>query len=151
MVTKLTREGFEQLEQELYELSNIRRKEIAEKLRETIDNHDYEDITELDMVRTEQAFVEGRILTLQSILASAQILEKPVTTDVVDLGSWVTIKEGSETFEYLLVNPAEANPAENKISFQSPIGKAIMNKKVGDVVKVRTPDGETQLEVIKIG
>jgi transcription elongation factor GreA len=151
MVTKLTREGFEQLEQELYELSNIRRKEIAEKLRETIDSHDYEDITELDMVRTEQAFVEGRILALQSILASAQILEKPEATDVVDLGSWVTIKEGDETFEYLLVNPAEANPVENKISFQSPIGKAIMNKKVGDVVKVRTPDGETQLEVIKIG
>ncbi len=60
------------------------------------------------------------------------------------------IKEGDETFEYLLVNPAEANPEENKISFQSPIGKAIMKKKVGEVVKVRTPDGETQLEVIKI-
>ena len=111
MITRLTREGFEQLEQELNELSNIRRKEIAEKLRETIDNHDYEDITELDMVRTEQAFVEGRILTLQSILASAQILEKPEATDRVDVGTWVTIKEADETFEYLLVNPAEANPA----------------------------------------
>ncbi len=90
MVTKLTREGFEQLEQELNELSNIRRKEIAKKLHETMNYNDFEDITELDMVRTEQAFVEGRILTLQSILASAQILEKPESTDVVDLGTWVT-------------------------------------------------------------
>lgn len=150
MITRLTQEGYKKLENELNELSNVRRKEIAQQLHEAMEDVDFEDSSELDMIRSEQAFVEGRILELRSILASAEIVEKSEALDKIDVGSLVTLREGKETTTYLIVNPVEANPEEFKISFKSPIGKALFQKEVGEVVKVKTPDGEITLEIISI-
>ena len=104
----------------------------------------------VDMIRSEQAFVEGRILELRSILSAAEIVEKTDVSETIDVGSYVTLKENEQLITYLIVNPVEANPDENKISFKSPIGKALFQKKAGETVIVKTPDGEISLEIISI-
>lgn len=151
MVTRLTPQGFAKLQNELDELVKVRRKEVAEKLREATEGQDFEDNPELEAVRMEQAFIEGRILELQSILATAEVLDEPLSKDKVDLGTTVTIKDDDGLVEkFLVVSPAEANPMENKISNQSPIGKAIFGKAVGDTTKVHTPDGDYTVEIVAI-
>lgn len=150
METILTREGFEKLSRELVELSHNRRQEIAKMFSEFMNELDDEDGMEIDLVRSEQAFVEGRIQTLRTILAQAKILDKTEKSNIVEIGSLVTVKENGELCKYLIVDPIEANPMEQKISFRSPIGKAIINKTIGDALEIQTPDGKIHLEIIDI-
>ena len=150
MDTILTREGFEKLSRELVELSHNRRQEIAKMFSEFMNELDDEDGMEIDLVRSEQAFVEGRIQTLRTILAQAKILDKTEKSNIVEVGSLVTVKENGELCKYLIVDPIEANQLEQKISFRSPIGKAIINKTIGDALEIQTPDGKIHLEIIDI-
>ncbi len=151
MVTRLTPEGFAKLKSELDELINVNRPEVAKKLKEAAEGKDFEDNPELEAVRMEQSFVEGRILELRSILATAEVMKESREFDTAELGATVTIKDNENSIDrYRLVSPAEANPMEGKISVQSPLGKAIAGKKSGETVVVNAPDGIFSVEILSI-
>jgi transcription elongation factor GreA len=142
----LTPEGFKNLENRLRHLIDVRRAEVAERLRHALEEGgDLSENAEYEDAKNEQAFVEGEILRLETILSSAQVIEATSgKKDEVVLGSHVTVVEkGTQEKEvYHLVGSAEARPSEGKISLESPLGKALMGAKVGDKVKVNAPDGE---------
>ena len=151
--TFLTREGLKKLEEELEFLRTVRRAQVAERLHdaqedgELIENAEYED------AKNEQAFVEGRILTLESMLSNAVIIQDSGPEGVVSLGSTVTIKEsgsGGKPEAYQLVGAAEANPKHGRISNESPLGKALLGRRVGDEVKVNAPAGAISFRVVAI-
>jgi transcription elongation factor GreA len=139
----LTREGLRKLEEELEYLRTVRRQEVAQRLRaaleeeqDVLENAEYED------AKNEQAFVEGRILTLEEILKNAVIIEEGGPADRVGIGSRVTVVEGDgEPETYHIVGSAEADPKSGRISHQSPLGKALLGHRVGDEVIVDAPDG----------
>jgi transcription elongation factor GreA len=143
-VQYLTPKGLQELEARLEFLRNVRRQEVAARLHqaleeggELVENAEYED------AKNEQAFVEGEILRLETILSNAQIIEKDANKDVVGLGDKVKVQEKGrkETESFIIVGAAEANPAEGRISNESPMGRALMGHKVGEQVTVRAPDG----------
>jgi len=151
MVTRLTPEGFAKLKSELDELINVNRPEVAKKLKEAAEGKDFEDNPELESVRMEQSFVEGRILELRSILATAEVMKESREFDTAELGATVTIKDNENSIDrYRLVSPAEANPMEGKISVQYHLGKAIAGKKSGETVVVNAPDGIFSVEILSI-
>jgi transcription elongation factor GreA len=141
----LTPEGFENLEKRLRHLVEVRRAEVAERLRQALEEGgDLSENAEYEDAKNEQAFIEGEILRLESILSTAQVIEASGSTDVVAIGSKVTVVEqGTKDKEvYFLVGSAEARPSEGKISHESPLGRALMGAKVGQKVTVKAPDGE---------
>jgi transcription elongation factor GreA len=151
--TFLTREGLKKLEEELNYLRTVRRAQVAERLHnaqedgELIENAEYED------AKNEQAFLEGKILTLESMLSSAVIIENDGPQGVVNLGSQVTVKEsggGNKPEVYQLVGAAEANPKDGRISNESPLRRALLGRKVGDDVKVNAPSGTLSFRVVAI-
>ncbi|HMM26790.1 MAG: transcription elongation factor GreA [Chloroflexota bacterium] len=146
----LTVEGLQEHEERLNFLRNVRRQEVAERLRlaleeggELVENAEYED------AKNEQAFIEGEIMRLEMILSNAQIIEQDAKNDEVALGSIVTVQEvGADGVEvYHLVGAAEANPRAGKISYKSPLGRALMSHKVGDRVIVEAPDGDIEFVI----
>ncbi|HYO89063.1 MAG TPA: transcription elongation factor GreA [Candidatus Limnocylindrales bacterium] len=141
----LTVKGLEELESRLKYLKETRRPEVAERLRQALEEGgDLTENAEYEDAKNEQAFIEGEVLRLESILSSAQVIEETKgKKDAVRVGAHVTIvEEGSKEKEiYHLVGSAEANPQEGKISIESPLGKAILGAKVGDKVQVNAPEG----------
>jgi transcription elongation factor GreA len=148
----VTKEGLTKLEVELEHLRNVRRQEVARRLREAMEDGDeLIDNAEYEAAKNEQAFVEGRILELERMVAQAQIIEHDKTSETVVIGSTVVIKEGNKKAEtYRIVGIAEANPKEGLISNESPLGKALLNKRVGDPVEVEAPDGALRFKIVKI-
>ena len=153
--TMLTAEGLKNLEEELAELQNVKRKEIAEKIKVARSYGDLSENSEYDDAKNEQAIMEARIATIQAILKTAVIIDESNTsTEHVHLTSVVTIemlKTGRQA-KYKIVGSGsnEANPREGKISDESPIGRALMEKSVGDVVEVETPGGVQAIKIIEI-
>lgn len=152
--TYLTGEGYQRLEQELDYLSTVRRKQVARLLREAIEEGGnlLEDGA-LEIARNDQAFVEGRILELRSILRGAAIIDETVRPrDRVALGSRVAVvdAEGSLPEVYRIVGPAEADPLSGRISYASPMGGALLGHTVGDRVLVNAPDGEEVFQILEI-
>lgn len=145
-VQYLTPEGMKQLEARLQDLVEVRRAQVAERLRLALEEGgDLTENAEYEDAKNEQAFIEGEIQRLEQILSSAQLIEQPKgKRDTVVLGSMITVLEkGSKEKEiYHLVGSAEANPREGKISSESPLGKALLGAKVNDKVTVHAPDGE---------
>ncbi len=148
--TYLTAAGLKELEERLEYLRTVRRGEVAERLRlameeggELVENAEYED------AKNEQAFVEGEIMRLERILSNVEIIESDGRKDIVGLGDRVTVQEiGAPKPEvYYMVGAAEANPLEGRISYKSPLGQALMGKKVGDRVTVKAPDGDIVFEI----
>src|SRR5574339_150121 len=141
----LTKEGYQKLQDELDYLRTAKRQEVANRLHEAMEGGELIENAEYEAAKNEQAFVEGRIQELEALLATARVIEdngKGKRSDVVQVGSTVTIKEGNfEAETYTIVGAAEANPREGKISNESPIGKAILNREVGETVAVETPSG----------
>lgn len=146
----LTPQGQKEYEERLNFLRNVRRQEVAERLRlaleeggELVENAEYED------AKNEQAFIEGEILRLEMILSNAVIIEDSGSKDIIGIGDKVTVQEvGSDLLEiYHLVGAAEANPRAGKISYKSPVGSALMNRHVGEKVTVKVPDGDLVLEI----
>lgn len=156
MVTKeviLTQGGLETLEKELEHLKSIKRREVAARIKIAISFGDISENSEYEDAKNEQAFIEGRIITLDKMLRNVRLIDEMVThSDVVEIGSTVVLKdvEFDEDFEYTIVGSAEANPAENKISNESPVGKAILGKKLNDIVEVTVPAGVLKYQIIKI-
>lgn len=147
-IFQITNEGKTELENELTELKG-RRGEIADKIAEARDYGDLSENAEYDAAREEQGVVETRIAEIENILENAQII-KGGKKGEVHLGATVELKTGKKTVSYTIVGPVEADPLEGKISDESPIGEALMGKKVGDKVKITTPKGETNYEVIAV-
>ncbi|MEJ5223154.1 MAG: transcription elongation factor GreA [Anaerolineales bacterium] len=148
--TFLTKEGFDKLQAELDYLRTSKRHEVAERLHEAMEGGELIENAEYEAAKNEQAFVEGRIQELEIILASARIIENSNDTTTVQVGDTVVIQEeGGEPEEYTIVGAAEANPREGKISNESPIGRAILNRSPGDVVTVEAPGGSFKVKIIK--
>ena len=147
----LTDEGFLELEEELNNLKNVRRPRVIEAIKDARAQGDLSENADYDAARNEQAEVEGRIKQIEFMLANAQIIEKS-SNHTVDLGSTVTISyvDDDEEEVYSIVGRMEADPFENKISNESPIGKAIIGKKEGDTINVESPTGSYQIKIVKV-
>ncbi|MBE3574154.1 MAG: transcription elongation factor GreA [Firmicutes bacterium] len=149
----LTQEGLQKLEQELEELKTVRRREVAERIKQALEFGDISENSEYDDAKNEQAFIEGRILTLEKMLRNARVMDSSdVSKDKVTLGSRVKIRDlgNSEVLEFTLVSSAEANLAEQKISNESPVGQALLGHHVGDVVQVSVPDGKIEYKIEEV-
>ena len=149
----LTSEGQATLEEELHHLETARRREVGERIKEAIAFGDISENSEYDDAKNEQAWVESRIAEINQILANATIIKSPRKNDKVSLGCKVELKdkETGNVHKYQIVGSAEADPAQDKISNESPVGQAILGKKKGDKVKVSTPSGrELEYAVVKI-
>ncbi len=146
----LTPEGEIKLKAELVELTGHRREELAQRLRSAIQMGDLSENADYHKAKEDQAFLEGRIQEIESILRTAVIIEKK-QSDTVTVGSYVTIQEADFTPEtYYVVGAKEADPRNGKISNESPIGKALMDHRVGDIVETETPDGKIAFKILKI-
>lgn len=145
----LTVEGLKNLEQELDYLKSVKRRDVAERIKQAIEFGDISENSEYDDAKNEQAFIEGKIMELEKKLRNARIIEE-VDTDKVSLGSIVIIKdlEFSDVFEYTIVGSTEADPAANKISNESPVGEALIGKTVGSVIEVNVPAGIIKYELV---
>ena len=141
--TFLTREGQKKLEEELHHLQTVRRNEVAERLHAAMEEGDIDENAEYDDAKNEQAFVEGRILMLENMLKNAVLIDdQSARHDEVTLGAVVTIVEGNNPpEEYHVVGAAEADPTKGKISNESPLGRALIGRRVGDSVQVNAPVG----------
>lgn len=149
----LTEEGKKKFEAELEELKTIKRREIAERLKNAISYGDLMENSEYDDAKNEQARIEHRIELLEAMLAKARIIDRRhVKTKEVGVGSLVELKEvgTNRRHTYRIVGPAEADPEDHKISFQSPVGKALMGHKVGDVITVEAPSGSKKFRITAI-
>jgi transcription elongation factor GreA len=152
-VFPMTQAGKEKLEQELEHLKTVVRKEVVERIKIARSFGDLSENSEYDAAKDEQAFVEGRITTIENMIRNARIIsEDELSKDAVSLGSSVTFVELPEGDEetYTIVGSAEADPFEGKISNDSPIAKSLMGRKVGDQVTVQTPGGEMNVKIIEI-
>ena len=148
--TYLTPEGETKLKAELAELKGNRREVLAQRLRAAIQMGDLSENADYHKAKEDQAFLEGRIQEIEAILRTAVIIEKKLS-DTVTVGCLVTIQEDNFTPEtYHLVGAKEADPRNGKISNESPIGKALMDHKVGDLVETETPAGKIKLKILKI-
>ncbi len=148
----LTPEGLKKLEEELEYLKTVRRAEVAQRLHDAMAEGEVEENPEYEDAKNEQAFVEGRILEIETILANAVLIENKGPSNEVRLGSKVTITEvGSGNKEhYIIVGSAEADPASGRISNESPLGRALLGHKVNDIVSVQAPEGEIKFKVTHI-
>ncbi len=149
----LTPEGYEKLKQEIDHLSNERRREVADRIRVAREFGDIAENAEYDDAKNEQAMLEHKIATLEERLVAARVIEKKeISKDQVSIGSKVKLKdmETNKAIEYHIVGSAEANPAENKLSNESPVGKAIMGHKKGETVEVSAPRGSLKFKILDI-
>jgi len=148
----LTEGGLRKVEKELEELKSVRRREVAERIKQAIEFGDISENSEYEDAKNEQAFIEGRIITLEKMLRNVKVIEDTRDTHEVSIGSTVRLKdlEYGDIIEYTIVGSMEAEPDDNKISNESPVGKAILGHKKGDVVEVSVPAGSLKYEIIDI-
>jgi transcription elongation factor GreA len=149
----LTKEGYTALKKEIDDLSTRRRREVAERIKTAREFGDIAENAEYDAAKNEQAMLEARIAKLEERLAAARVIEKrDISKDVVSVGSTVRLRDvdAKQTVEYRIVGSAEANPAELKLSNESPVGKAIMGHKKGETVEVTTPRGSLKYKILEI-
>lgn len=149
----LTQGGLEKLEKELEHLKSAKRREVAERIKIAISFGDISENSEYEDAKNEQAFIEGRIITLEKMLRNVRVIDDSAgVPDRVDIGSTVLLKdlEYNENCQYTIVGSAEANPTENKISNESPVGKAILGRNTGEVVEVVVPAGLLKYQIIKV-
>ncbi|MFS0654757.1 transcription elongation factor GreA [Bacillus sp. A015] len=151
-VFPMTEEGKHKLEEELEYLKTVKRKEVVERIKIARSFGDLSENSEYDSAKEEQAFVEGRITTLDNMIRNAKIIEDEGNSNVVSLGKTVTFVElpDGEEESYTIVGSAEADPFEGKISNDSPIAKSLLGKQVDDKVTVQTPGGEMFVQIVKI-
>lgn len=149
----MTYDGLKKMEQELENLKTVRRKEVAEKIKEARGQGDLSENAEYDAAKEEQGEIESRIVQLENLLRNAEVIDKDVLKmDVVNLGSKVTVLdvEFDEEMEYTIVGSTEADPMNGRISNESPLGMALLGQKVGATVMADTPDGEVAFKILNI-
>lgn len=150
--TPLSREGYEKYNLELEQLRTVKRKEVAQRLQDAMEDGELIENAEYEAAKNEQSFTEGRIKELEILLANAYIIDEEANlSGIVKIGSKVTIQEeGEEPETFMIVGPAEADPLDKRISHESPMGHALINHKIGDTVKVETPGGAFAVEILAI-
>ena len=149
----LTDEGLRKLEEELEQLKTVKRKEIAEKIKEALSFGDLSENSEYDEAKNEQAFVEARILQLETTLKNVRVLDDDeLNNEIVSVGSKVILRdvEFDEEVEYQIVGSTEADPASGKISDESPVGKGLIGHKIGETVVIEAPVGDIKYEILSI-
>ena len=149
----LTPEGLDKLKKEIEYLSNEKRREVAERIKEAREFGDISENSEYDDAKNEQAMLEARIATLEDKLRSASVIDaSELDNNVVRVGSVVNVKDDAgKTLKYTIVGSTEADPSQNRLSNESPVGKALLGRKNGDAVKVQLPNGKTrELKITKI-
>jgi len=149
----LTAEGLRKLEQELEHLKSVRRREIAERIKEAREFGDITENAEYENVKNEQAFIEGRILLLERLVRNAVVLDElQVNCETVTVGCRVRLQDldDGETYEYAIVGSAEADPRANRISNESPVARALLGKREGTDVEVRVPVGLVRYRILKV-
>lgn len=149
----MTYEGVKKLEDELEYLKTTKRKEVTEKIKVALSFGDLSENSEYDEAKNEQAFVEGRIAQLENMLKNASVIdESDLDNGIVSVGSIVKVKDYDfdEVIDFTIVGSAEADPMENKISNESPVGAGLIGKKVGDIIEVPIPDGVSKYEILEI-
>lgn len=149
----LTVSGLAKLEEELEYLRATKRAEVAQRIKQALAFGDISENSEYDEAKNEQAFVEGRIAQIENILKTAKVIDdEDINTDIVSVGAKVLVKdeELGDEMEYTIVGSAEADPMNMKISNESPVGKALLGKKVGDVVEIVVPDGILKYKILHI-
>ncbi|CAI6084595.1 transcription elongation factor GreA [Cohnella sp. JJ-181] len=149
----LTPDGLKKLEEELENLKSVKRREVAERIKVAIGYGDISENSEYEDAKNEQAFIEGRILTLEKMLRNARIINNDeIDLSTVSIGSTVVVEdlEFNETLEYTIVGTAESDPLKNKISNESPVGRAIIGKSKGTTVEVSVPAGIIQYKIVDI-
>jgi len=147
----ITQEGLAKLQSELEQLLSVRRQEVASKIKRAREMGGTENNAEYEDAKNDQAFVEGRILMLENIVKNATVIESPALAGVVEMGDKVLIQNQDGKIEqFSIVGSAEANPVEGKISNESPVGKALLGRKIGDEVEVTTPAGVLRLLIMDV-
>ena len=150
----LTSDGLKRIQGELEHLVTVHRREVAERIRDSKEFGELSENSEYEDAKTEQAFIEGKILELKRILQIAYVIQaSDIPSDRVGIGTNVTVLDmkTNDEWHFSIVGSVEADPAENRISNESPVGEALMDKKVGAVVQVKVPDGKVKYKVISIG
>lgn len=149
----LTAAGLQKLERELEELKTVRRREVAERIKVAREFGDLSENSEYEAAKNEQAFVEGRILTLEALLRNGRIVQdSDVDPHRVNLGTTVTLRDlgDGEMYEYTIVGSSEADPLNNRISYQCPVGQAVFGQATGSTVEVRLPSGVAKYEIVAL-
>lgn len=149
----LTYEGLKKMEEELEILKTVRRKEVADKIKEARGQGDLSENAEYDAAKEEQAEIESRIVVLEKMLRNAEVIdEEEVSNDVISIGSKVKIYdvEFEEELEYVIVGSAEADPMTGKISNESPVGRSLLGHKAGETIEVDTPAGMVEFKILEI-
>lgn len=149
----LTAAGLQKLEDELEQLKTVKRREVAQRIKEAISFGDLSENSEYEEAKNEQAFIEGRIITLEKMLRNARVITgEELDTGMVSVGSTVKVKdlEFNEEMEFKIVGSAESDPTQNKISNESPVGVALLGKSKGSVVDVNVPAGVVRYEILEI-
>ncbi len=150
MTKYITKEGLEKLKKELEYLKTVKRKEIAERLEKAISFGDLSENAAYHEAKEAQAFLEGRILELQEAINNSAIISEEKKKDIVDIGSTVLLEQNGEKLKFQIVGAQEANPSEGKISNESPLGKALLNRKKDEIIEVETPSGKIKYKIKKI-
>ena len=149
----LTPEGLKKIEDKLEHLKSIRRQEVSERIKQAIGFGDISENSEYDDAKNEQAFIEGEILELEKIIRSARLIDTgDIKENEVGIGSTLKLKdiEFGEVDQFIIVGSAEADPINNRISNESPVGRAVLGRRVGDTVTVNSPDGKIKYKVMEI-
>jgi len=148
--TYLSREGLDKLRQELEEMTSVKRPEVAQRIHDAKEHGDLSENAEYEDAKNEQAFVEGRIQTLEALIKNATLIDENHSNDHVQIGSTVKVSgpDGSQTFT--IVGSTEAKPTDGKISNESPVGRALLGKKKGENVTVQVPAGDIAYKIVSI-
>jgi len=146
----LTKEGLEKLRKEIEYLKKEGRREIAERLKRAKEYGDLSENSEYTDAKDAQSKLESRIFELEEIIRSAVLIKKNLQKDIVGVGSTIEVQKGFKTFRYTIVGSREAKPEANLISNESPLGKAFLGRKIGDIVEINTPSGKTKYKIVKI-
>lgn len=146
----ISQEGLEKLKEDLNYLKKVRRKEVSERIKKALEEGDISESGEYSEAKEDQAFVEGKIAEIEEKIKNAVIIKKKKSSQSVDIGCTVTLKSDKNVIKYSIVGSSEVDPAQGRISNESPLGKAFIGKKVGEVVEVATPAGTVKYKVLEI-
>jgi transcription elongation factor GreA len=150
MIQYLTSDGLNKLKKELDYLKTVKRREIAQTLQRAISFGDLSENAAYQEGKEAQGFLEGRILELENIIKNAVIISKEKKKDVIQIGSSVTLKSDGKKMKFQIIGPEETNPSAGRISYKSPLGEALLNRKNGEKLEVKTPEGKKEYKILKI-
>jgi transcription elongation factor GreA len=148
--TYVSREGLDKLREELNEMVTLRRPEIAQRIHDAKEHGDLTENAEYEDAKNEQAFVEGRIQALETIIKNATLIDEHTSTDHVQVGSTVKVNGDDGTQTFMIVGSTEAKPADGRISNESPVGRALLGRRKGDKVVVKVPAGDFSYTILEI-